>query len=68
MHCNILTDFLLSKILQESKQKHLSIPLRLQFATVLQIPMPCELEEAKKVTEKHFDQFISSIINSLDMV
>lgn len=37
-------------------------------ATVLQIPMPCEPEEAKKITEKYFDQFISSIINSLDIV
>lgn len=36
-------------------------------ATVLQIPMPCELDEAKKVTSEYFDQFISSVIDSLNL-
>lgn len=35
-------------------------------ATVLQIPMPCELNEAKKITEEYLNQFLSSIHESLE--
>lgn len=34
-------------------------------ATVLQIPMPCELDEAKNITQEYFDKFISSVIDTL---
>ena len=33
--------------------------------TVMQIPMPCETDEAKKLTEEYFNQFISSVLDTL---
>lgn len=34
-------------------------------ATVLQIPMPCELDDAKHLTEEYINQFLSSVIDTL---
>lgn len=34
-------------------------------STVLQIPLPCELEEAKEITQKYFTKFLASVINTL---
>jgi len=34
-------------------------------ATVLQIPLPCEVDEAKEITQEYFNNFLSSIINTL---
>ncbi len=33
--------------------------------TILQIPLPCEMDEAKKLTEEYFNQFISSVLDTL---
>ena len=33
--------------------------------TVMQIPLPCEMDEAKKLTEEYFNQFISSVLDTL---
>jgi len=32
--------------------------------TVLHIPMPCEIEEAKEITNSYFNNFLSSVINA----
>ncbi len=34
-------------------------------ATVLQIPLPCEKEEAKAITQEYFNNFLSSVLNTL---
>lgn len=35
--------------------------------TVLHIPMPCELEDAKHLTEDYLNQYLSSILGALIM-
>ena len=33
--------------------------------TVMQIPQSCELEDAKKITQDYFNDFLSSVLDSL---
>lgn len=33
-------------------------------ATVLQIPQPCDIDEAKEQSQIYFNKFLSSVINS----
>lgn len=34
-------------------------------ATVLTIPMPCELDEAMDITQEYFNNFLSSVLEGL---
>ena len=36
-------------------------------ATVLHIPMPCELEEAKEIATSYFDNFLQSVVNTASL-
>lgn len=36
-------------------------------ATVLHIPMPCELEEAKEIANSYFDNFLQSVVNATSL-
>lgn len=33
--------------------------------TILQIPQPCDVDEAKEQTQIYFNKFLSSVINSI---
>lgn len=36
-------------------------------ATVLHIPMPCELEKAKEIANAYFDNFLQSVVNTTSL-